>query len=155
MVFAEMLREHYSKRDARKKADIAKGFEEGKKEGISEGRKVGLAQGADMMGRKWAEWNYRRLVAQERGEDFDEPPPNFQSSNKRKLTVHYDAETDTLSLRCGVAVRESEDVAEHLIADFDDDGDVVGFTLEHAGEVLKTDISTLGRLFSGESVNAP
>lgn len=62
-----------------------------------------------------------------------------------KLDIYYDAETDTLSLWNGVPASEAADVAEHLVADFDDAGDVVGFTLEHAGEVLKADFSALAR----------
>ena len=67
-----------------------------------------------------------------------------------KLDIFYDAETDTLSLWNGVPASEAADVAEHLVADFDDDGDVVGFTLEHAGEVLKADLSALARASDDE-----
>ncbi len=72
-----------------------------------------------------------------------------------KLNIYYDAETDTLSLWNGVPASEGEDVSEHLVADFNDDGDVVGFTLEHAGEVLKTDLSVLGRLSDDETDDVP
>ena len=53
-----------------------------------------------------------------------------------KLSIYYDPETDTLSLRNGRAASDGEDVADNLTADFDDRGDVVGFTLEHAVELL-------------------
>ena len=72
-----------------------------------------------------------------------------------KLNIYYDAETDTLSVWNGVPASEGEDVAEHLVADFNDDGDVVGFTLEHAGEVLKADLSALGRLSDNETDDIP
>ena len=72
-----------------------------------------------------------------------------------KLNIYYDAETDTLSLWNGVPASEGEDVAEHLVADFDNDGNVVGFTLEHAGKVLKTDLLELGRLSGGDVEDVP
>ncbi|MCY4654566.1 MAG: DUF2283 domain-containing protein [Dehalococcoidia bacterium] len=53
-----------------------------------------------------------------------------------KLKVFYDKDTDILSLWNGRPASEADDVAEHLVADFDDDGEVVGFTLEHASELL-------------------
>lgn len=54
-----------------------------------------------------------------------------------KLNVYYDSETDTLSLWNGQPASEGADVAENLTADFDAEGEVVGFTLEHAAEILK------------------
>ena len=54
-----------------------------------------------------------------------------------KLSIYYDSETDTLSLWNGQPADEGSDVAENLTADFDSDGEVVGFTLEHAAELLK------------------
>ena len=54
-----------------------------------------------------------------------------------KLNVYYDGETDTLSLWNGNPASEGADVAENLTADFDADGEVVGFTLERAAETLK------------------
>ena len=53
-----------------------------------------------------------------------------------KLDIYYDSETDTLSLWNGRPATEGADVAENLVADFDDDGEVVGFTLDHASELL-------------------
>ena len=53
-----------------------------------------------------------------------------------KLSVYYDSETDTLSLWNGQPASEGADVADNLIADFDAEGEVVGFTLEHAAELL-------------------
>ncbi len=55
-----------------------------------------------------------------------------------KPKIHYDRETDTLSIWNGIPASEAEDVAEHLVADFDDAGEVVGFTLERASELLGT-----------------
>ena len=61
-----------------------------------------------------------------------------------KLNVYYDGETDTLSLWNGKPASEGADVAENLTADFDAEGEVVGFTLEHASEMLK---AIVGRSF--------
>ena len=60
-----------------------------------------------------------------------------------KLTIDYDPETDTLSLWNGHPASEGRDIAESLVADLDADGNVVGFTLEHAGALLGPAISTL------------
>ena len=53
-----------------------------------------------------------------------------------KPKIYYDKDTDTLSIWNGIPASEVEDVADHLIADFDDAGEVVGFTLERAYELL-------------------
>ncbi|MXX54078.1 MAG: DUF2283 domain-containing protein [Dehalococcoidia bacterium] len=53
-----------------------------------------------------------------------------------KPKVYYDRETDTLSIWNGIPASEAEDVAEYLIANFDAGGEVVGFTLEWASELL-------------------
>ena len=53
-----------------------------------------------------------------------------------KLNIYYDPETDTLSLWNGQPADEGADVAEHLTVDLNADGDVVGFTLEHASQLL-------------------
>lgn len=67
-----------------------------------------------------------------------------------KLKVHYDSETDTLSLWNGNPASEADDVAEYLVADFNGEGEVVGFTLEHAAELLGPALS--GSLPSSDSV---
>ena len=53
-----------------------------------------------------------------------------------RLYSHYDSETDTLSLWNGRPASEGADVADNLTADFDAEGELVGFTLEHATELL-------------------
>lgn len=53
-----------------------------------------------------------------------------------KLKVSYFKDTDTLSLWNGEPASEGGDVAENLIADYNSEGDAVGFTLEHAAEIL-------------------
>ena len=58
-----------------------------------------------------------------------------------KLDIYYDSETDTLSLWNGRSAIEGADVAENLVADFDGEGEVVGFTLEHAAELLSSVLS--------------
>ena len=55
-----------------------------------------------------------------------------------KLDVYYDSETDTLSLWNGQPASAGADVAENLTVDLDAEGEVVGFTLDHASEMLKS-----------------
>lgn len=59
-----------------------------------------------------------------------------RTGDAMKLNVYYDSETDTLSLWNGKPAGEGADVAENLTADLDAEGEVVGFTLEHASEIL-------------------
>ena len=54
-----------------------------------------------------------------------------------KLSIYYDNQTDTLSLWNGQPANEGVDVAESLTSDLNVDGAVVGFTLEHAAELLE------------------
>ena len=58
-----------------------------------------------------------------------------------KLDIYYDSTTDTLSLWNGRPASEGADVAENLIVDFGRDGEVVGFTLDHAAESLGSFLS--------------
>lgn len=60
-----------------------------------------------------------------------------------KLQIYYDRETDTLSLWNGQPGDDGADVAENLTVDFDGEGEVVGFTLEHAAELLKPALDAL------------
>ena len=53
-----------------------------------------------------------------------------------KLRIDYCKDTDTLSLWNEHPASHADDVAENLIADYDSEGDAVGFTLEHAAELL-------------------
>ena len=53
-----------------------------------------------------------------------------------KLIVDYCPETDTLSIWNGTPASSGADVSEDLIADLDAEGNAVGFTLEHAAELL-------------------
>lgn len=53
-----------------------------------------------------------------------------------KPKIYYDRETDILSIWNGIPASEAEDVAEHLVADFNEKGEVVGFTMERASELL-------------------
>ncbi len=82
-----------------------------------------------------------------------------------KLDIYYDSETDTLSLWNGLPADEGADVAENLMVDFGRDGDVVGFTLDHAAELLgailskpklserNRDVSMVNGTVSEEGVN--
>ena len=58
-----------------------------------------------------------------------------------KLDIYYDSETDTLSLWNGRPGSEGADVAENLIVEFGNDGEVIGFTLDHAAELLGSILS--------------
>ena len=53
-----------------------------------------------------------------------------------KLRVSYYKDTDTLSLWNGVPAWSADDVADNLLVDYNADGEAVGFTLEHAAEIL-------------------
>lgn len=53
-----------------------------------------------------------------------------------KLRIDYCKDTDTLSLWNEQPASHADDVAENLIADYNSEGDAVGFTLEHAAEIL-------------------
>ena len=55
---------------------------------------------------------------------------------KTKLDVFYCKETDTLDIGNGSPAGYGADVSENLIANSNDEGEVVGFTLEHAAELL-------------------
>ena len=58
MVIAGMLEEYYDKRRARLQAEVE-----------------------TRVHQMWSDWNQRRLEAEARGEDFDEPPPDISSRN--------------------------------------------------------------------------
>ena len=60
-----MLAESFLKR--RYEAGLQEGREEGRYEGIQAGRREML--------QRWEEWNRRRLEAESRAEQFEEPPP--------------------------------------------------------------------------------
>ena len=82
MVLAEMVSEYFKKRrDAAAAEAQAKGLAEGIEKGKAEGVAQGEAIGAERMGRKWAAWYRKRMEAEERGEDFDEPPPSSHDLN--------------------------------------------------------------------------
>ncbi len=56
-----------------------------------------------------------------------------------KPVVKYFEDTDTLSVDLASRpAAEAEEVAEDVIIDFDSDGNVVGFTIEHASRLLGT-----------------
>ncbi|MCY4583090.1 MAG: DUF2283 domain-containing protein [Chloroflexi bacterium] len=54
-----------------------------------------------------------------------------------KTEVNYFKESDMLSLWTGKPAKEAEEIAAGVIVDFDAEGNVVGFTLEHAAEILR------------------
>ena len=63
------------------KRQRAKGREEGLAQGIEQGIKEGRVSGFVEAHEKWADWYERRMKAEAAGEDFDEPPPSYPSSN--------------------------------------------------------------------------
>ena len=64
--------------------------------------------------------------------------------NTMKLEVAYFGDTDTLSLWNGKPASEAGDVTVSLIADYDAEGVIVGFTLEHAAELLLNPLFSMG-----------
>lgn len=59
---------------------LKKRYAEGRAEGEAEGRAEGRAEGEEVAHSLYPpeirEWNRRRLEAEARGEDFNEPPPS-------------------------------------------------------------------------------
>ena len=53
-----------------------------------------------------------------------------------KLDISYYSDMDTLSVWNGKPARKADDVAENLTIDLDESGSPVGFSLEHAIELL-------------------
>ena len=53
-----------------------------------------------------------------------------------KLKVSYYEDTDTLSFWNGERARSADDIADNLLVDYNSSGEAVGFTLEHAAEIL-------------------
>ena len=56
---------------------------------------------------------------------------------KTRLQIHYDHETDTLSVWNGRPVDSSREIQQHLLIELDAHRAPVGFTLEHALEILR------------------
>ena len=62
------------------------GIEQGKEIGIEQGKEIGIEQGKEMGNgmeqerSQWRAWNMRRELAQSKGREFNEPPPNGQDS---------------------------------------------------------------------------
>ncbi|MCY3543678.1 MAG: DUF2283 domain-containing protein [Chloroflexota bacterium] len=52
------------------------------------------------------------------------------------LKISYFIDTDTLSIWSGMPASEAGNVTQNLIADYDAEGEIVGFTLDHAAELL-------------------
>ena len=60
--------------------------------------------------------------------------------------VSYFPGSDTLSLWTGKPAAEGEEIADGVIVDLDADGNVVGFTIEHATVLLHPLLEAKGRL---------
>ena len=67
-----------------------------------------------------------------------------------KLDIYYDGETDILSFWNGRPGNEGANVAENLIVDFGRDGEVIGFTLDHAAELLGPFLSESAKMRPAE-----
>lgn len=71
-----------------------------------------------------------------------------------KLRISYYGDTDTLSLWNGEPASAADDVAENLIVDYDAAGEAVGFTLDHAAELLLPLLTAVKDGKSGKAVGA-
>ena len=71
-----------------------------------------------------------------------------------KLRISYYGDTDTLSLWNGEPASAADDVAENLIVDYDAAGEAVGFTLDHAAELLLPLLMAVKDGKSGKAVGA-
>ena len=56
------------------------GIEQGKEIGIEQGKEIGIEMGMEQERSQWRAWNIRRELAQSKGREFNEPPPNGQDS---------------------------------------------------------------------------
>ncbi len=73
MVLAGMLKDWIEKdKKAQQAKDYAQGVEVGRAEGVAVGRAEGVAEGSAAM----KAYYERKIAALERGEPFDEPPPD-------------------------------------------------------------------------------
>ncbi len=66
--------------EARREKRIAAAREAAKAEGMAEG----IAEGEARVYRKFAEWERRRKEAEDRGEEFTEPPPIQPQENSQE-----------------------------------------------------------------------
>ena len=63
---------------------------------------------------------------------------------EKKLLIRYHKQTDTLVLWNGVPAGNGETVAQNLVAESNDAGEVTGIVLEHAAELLLPILSGKG-----------
>ena len=61
---------------------------------------------------------------------------------EKKLDIFYDPETDILSVWNQVPAMDADDLCEYVTVDYDYDGKVVGFTIEHAAELIMAGMET-------------
>ncbi len=75
--FIMLLSDWYAeKSEKRRQKAREEGRAEGKAEGIAEGKAEGIAEGKTEERELWKAWNNRRLEAEAKGQEFNEPPPN-------------------------------------------------------------------------------
>ena len=70
------------------------------------------------------------------------------------LEIHYDEETDTLSVWNGRPVYSSYEVQQHLLIELDANRTPVGFTLEHALELLQAHLPGNSKLTESNTTGA-
>ena len=76
MVLAQGIADRLKRSKEKFRAElIAQGIAQGEAQGEARGRAEGEAAGRAALAAEIADWNRRRLEADERGERFDEPPP--------------------------------------------------------------------------------
>ena len=72
--------------EAAKVAAKAEGRAEGKAEGKEEGKAEGKEEGKAEVYRRIAAWDRRRKEAEDRGEEFAEPPPTQPQENSQQIS---------------------------------------------------------------------
>ena len=70
------------------------------------------------------------------------------ADSEKLLLIRYDQEKDALVVWVGVPAGNGETVAQNLVAESNDEGEVTGIVLEHAAELLLP-------ILSGEAVAGP
>ena len=76
MVLSKLILEKYL--NNRFNAGMAQGEERGRAEGMKEGATLGRQKANE----EWQAWYDRMMEAKERGEDFNEPPPEIPEDNR-------------------------------------------------------------------------
>lgn len=70
MVIGEWMRDRFVEPQKEKQR------QEGLEQGLKQGHKQGLQQGLQQERKRWTQWNQRRIEAEDKGERFNESPPD-------------------------------------------------------------------------------